>query len=1351
MDFEHALELVNAAFAASLGRHLSDVEVAIFKGAWQNLTYEKIADEAGYSVRYIKGDVGARFWKQLSQALGESVSKTNFRAALERYGIQLAAHRELNSVIRSESCQESRQESRQELSQELSQESSQSLSDELNQISENPLNLSAERNDEKPYSEPVPLPTPIAPLQTDWDEAIDVSLFYGRTAELNRLRQWVLDDGCRLIALLGMGGIGKTALSVKLAQQLVENHSSASSSSSPFQYIIWRSLRNAPPLENVLSDLIFFLSDQRDTEVRISRLMYWLRTARCLVILDNVETILQPGDRAGQYRLGYENYGELLRVIGETQHQSCVILTSREKPTEIAMLEGVDLWVRSLQLSGSEETALAVIDANHLLGSPEQKHRLGQTYGYNPLALKIVSTSIRELFDGDVSEFLATNVAIFSGIRRLLVQQFDRLSPLEQSVMYWLAVNRQWTSIAELADDMFPIVSRPELLEALESLNWRSLIEKVKPNSTHNRVPIAERKFSQYTQQSVVMEYVTERFVEKICTEIIGDDGAEQDKQNTTTIHNIDIKNTNQTNTTYQTIDNPIQEPFLAAVLPPLPTLPLLQTHALLKTTVNDSVRESQTRFVLEPIAHQLRDSFNSDLVIDTRLRFMLDRLREEQPSTAGYAAGNILNLCRVLQLNVTGYDLSHLPVWHAYLQTMNLHQVDFTDSDLSKSVFIQTFGYVLSVAISPDGQRLATGDGNGQVRLWRTSDGQPLAILQDGATSWVWSVAFSPDGQRLASGSVDQTVKLWNLQTGQHIRTLHGHENWVRSVAFSPDGQRLASGSTDRTVRIWDSQTGACLSVLSEGEDAVWSVAWSPDGRCLATGNNNHTVKLWDVSTGTCLHHFEGHTNWVRSVAFSPDGCWLASGADDGTVRLWNVQTRECVNVLQGHGNAVWSVAWSPDGQTIASASHDQTIRVWHVYNHPTHNEQAQTGQAQTGQAQTGQAHNGQAHNGQCIKRLQAHTSWVWGVAWAADGQRLVSVAHDRTIKLWDTQTWNCLRTVRGYTSVAMCIAWSPDGKTLAGSYDDHAVRLWDISIRTLMETSTGISTGICKRTLHGHTQVVWGVAWHPKGHILASSCDDYTVRLWNVDTGDCLKLFRHKNWVWSVAWSPNGQFLATGTQTYDIYVWDVQTSRCLTVLQGHQDSIWSVIWSPDGETIASGCDDHTVRLWNPKTEICFNVLEHDQSVRRIAFSPDSKRLVSSSADPIVRIWDVQTGTCVQTLEGHERSLWCVAWSPDGRMVASGGDDQTVRIWDVQTGTCLHVLEVHTSQIWSIAFSPDGQTLASSSADQTILLWRVSTGECIQTLRTMRPYEGMIVTGVQGITPAQQATLKDLGAVSTV
>jgi NB-ARC domain len=174
-----------------------------------------------------------------------------------------------------------------------------------------------------------------------WGEAIDVSIFYGRGQELQTLEKWIVQDRCRLIEILAIGGMGKTALAVKLAQQI----------SGQFDFVVWRSLRNAPPLTDLLAEVIALISKQQEIELKvdpifhIGRLLHYLRERRCLLILDNVESILLSGSPRN-YLAGYEGYGELLRQVAESVHQSCVLLTSREQLAEVAGFAGDRLPTR---------------------------------------------------------------------------------------------------------------------------------------------------------------------------------------------------------------------------------------------------------------------------------------------------------------------------------------------------------------------------------------------------------------------------------------------------------------------------------------------------------------------------------------------------------------------------------------------------------------------------------------------------------------------------------------------------------------------------------------------------------------------------------------------------------------------------------------------------------------------------------------------------------------------------------------------------------------------------------------------------------------------------------------------
>ncbi|QMS90383.1 hypothetical protein HUN01_23385 [Nostoc edaphicum CCNP1411] len=1086
----------------------------------------------------------------------------------------------------------------------------------------------------------------------DWGEAIFNSAFYGRTEEITTLEEWILNEHCQLVALLGIGGIGKTTLSVKLAQKIQDN----------FEYVIWRSLREAPPVKIILGNLIQFLSDEQETEGnlpesfsdRVSRLLYYLQNYRCLVILDNAESILRSGSRAGLYREGYEEYSELLRRIGEATHQSCLVLTSREKPKEVALLEGQALPVRSLLLSGLKMLeGQEILKLKGLSAAQDEWKVMIERYAGNPLALKIVATTVQDIFDGNVTAFLQQDTSVFGDIRDILEQQFERLSDLEKDIMYWLAINRESMTLSELRDDIISPVPQARLLEAIESLGRRSLIEKATPT-------LIEKTGSLFTLQPVVMEYVTSSLIEYVCEEIL--------------TQNID----------------------------------LFRSKALIKATAKEYVKDTQIRLIIKPVIDGLLTAFRSKKTLENHLAQILATLREISPLEQSYTAGNILNLLCHLETDLGGYDFSYLTIWQADLQNVKLHNANFAHAHLAKSVFVETFGGIFSVAFSPNGKLLATGDTNGEIRLYEVANSQQLLTCK-GHTGWVWSVTFSPDGQVIASGSNDQTIKLWDTSTGQCLKTLEGHNGGVRSVIFSPGGQVLASGSDDQTVKLWNISTGKCLKTLQENGCSVWSVAFNPKGDVLASGNDDYKVRLWDINSSSCIHTLEGHTQRVYSVTFSPDGNTLASASHDQTVKVWDVSNGKCIKTLQGHTDLVHSVTFSVDGSALVSCGDDQTVRIWDFV------------------------------SGQCLKTLQGHKSRVWSLAICINQNICASSSDDQTVKLWNISTGRCIKTFQGYNNGIWSVAVSPtDNNILASGSNDQTVTLWDVT------------TGKCLRTLRGHGRRVTSVVFVPDSHLLASGSEDQTVRLWNLSTSKCLKILKgHINRVTSITFSSDSYFLASGSDDQTIRIWDVTTGQCLNTLREHSGRTWSVTFSPDSHVLASGSHDRTVKLWDVRTGRCLKTLQgHTDWIYSVNFHTDGCTLASGSGDQTIKLWDVSTGQCLRTLQDHTNTVYSVAFSSDGRILVSGSGDQTVKLWDVNTGRCLRTLLGHTRWVWSVTFSSDDQTVVSCSEDETIKIWDVQTGECLKTLKSKNPYEGMNIASISGLTESQKDTLKTLGAV---
>lgn len=429
-------------------------------------------------------------------------------------------------------------------------------------------------------------PPPPHHRRQDWGEAPDVSNFFGRTQELATLEQWIAQDRCRLVAISGMGGIGKKYLAATLAQQIQDQ----------FEYLIWRSLRNAPPVEELLASLLQFFCQQQETDLpatktdRLLQLIRHLQEHRCLLILDDWEMVLRGGELTGQYLPGYEGYGELLKLLGESRHKSCLLIATREKPQEIPSLAGT---VRHLELSGlQEEDARALLLATGLEDlSNNVLSELMQQNGGNPAVLKMIVDPIKEVYHGNVVKYLQESTLILGDVlTNFLSQQFERLSALEKDIVYWLAIASQPLSLSQLRDDLGVSVSKAELREALLSLKGRSLVEKNLDGS--------ECRFG---LEPVVRKYAIRKLREKFTESI-----------------------------------------FAFARTREIARLGMLKSHALVKAGEDPDRVKTNLRLLVQPIKDKLSENLSGDRSLEAQLEEMMVRLEGRSPEVVGYAARNV-------------------------------------------------------------------------------------------------------------------------------------------------------------------------------------------------------------------------------------------------------------------------------------------------------------------------------------------------------------------------------------------------------------------------------------------------------------------------------------------------------------------------------------------------------------------------------------------------------------------------------------------------------------------------------------------------------------------------------------
>jgi WD40 repeat protein len=319
--------------------------------------------------------------------------------------------------------------------------------------------------------------------------------------------------------------------------------------------------------------------------------------------------------------------------------------------------------------------------------------------------------------------------------------------------------------------------------------------------------------------------------------------------------------------------------------------------------------------------------------------------------------------------------------------------------------------GRTMAVALSTNGDRLATAGSDQSVRIWPAQSEPGLPTLPGHAQD-VWAVAFSADSTGLASAGNDGKVRFWDASTGALTRTIETGSITVKAATFDADGRRLFAGLREGHIVAIVPATGQVAGTLRQHVAQSHRLALSRDGRRLGAVSEDRTATIWDATSGTLLHVLP-HKAIVRGISFSPDGRRVATACDDAMVHVWEVSTGVEVGVLRGHLDTVNDVEYSPDGRLLVTSSADQTLRLWDAV------------------ALTPQ------------RVLRGHLDRIWDVAFSPDGTRIASASSDATVRIWDVDSG------RELISLASQMAWrsvafAPDGEKLAAGNASGSISLW-------------------------------------------------------------------------------------------------------------------------------------------------------------------------------------------------------------------------------------------------------------------------------------------------------------------
>ena len=443
MNLKEMLKFADDIVFAKTGQHLDDLQAAVLRGTLQRETYKEIAKDFDCSESRIR-EIGSQLWQLLSEELGENINKKNFRSAIERFQVSNVSN----------------------FAQNVNE---QHISGSFNTCGQarHPPNTP---NSPPPNQETSNTKQPETPHQ-DLSEMPDLGAFYDRTPELETLTTWILQKQCRLIAITGISGIGKTSLAVQIVQQIKNQ----------FDYIIWRTIDVSHTLDEFQQELIQLFSqseklDSPTTKPKPLSLIKYLQKHRCLIILDDVHNLFSSGELAGKYKPEYEEYRHFFKQIEKLSHQSCFLLIGWEQPREISQIESQNNPIRTLQINGLDIVAAGEILRDYGLAEIDYSILIHRYQG-NPLWLKSVATLIQEL-GVNVTDLLQNDIILLpEDVKDILRQQCDRLSDREKQILSILAKETQPLKLAKLIDKQ-PNLNL-ELVNVLQSLQRRCLVEKI--------------------------------------------------------------------------------------------------------------------------------------------------------------------------------------------------------------------------------------------------------------------------------------------------------------------------------------------------------------------------------------------------------------------------------------------------------------------------------------------------------------------------------------------------------------------------------------------------------------------------------------------------------------------------------------------------------------------------------------------------------------------------------------------------------------------------------------------------------------------------------------------------------
>lgn len=512
-------------------------------------------------------------------------------------------------------------------------------------------------------------------------------------------------------------------------------------------------------------------------------------------------------------------------------------------------------------------------------------------------------------------------------------------------------------------------------------------------------------------------------------------------------------------------------------------------------------------------------------------------------------------------------------------------------------------------------------------------------------------------------------------------------------------------------------------------GAKPVAAVALSAQGRFLAWCVDGGSVRIVDLEKRREHLKLPSPASRIHSLAFSANRQWLAIGGDDGLITIWNVSTWTIEASLEGHRGRISHLSFSTDERRLVSLSNDNTVRIWDLtewvevsaYPNPEGNAQLSVSSDGRLLAAFGGLNNTVRFydlepNLPLRATLPRQKGVILSVEFASDANSAFISAHDSSVTHWK---FDPLQPLMNYWQKVLVyqVALSADGRILATAGGDNLIRIWDVA------------SGQELRVLRGHTAAVSHLYLSADGRTLVSADADNRINVWTTDPTSEVNVLSHEGIVVYTAVAPEGELLATSNPNFfTVDLWDLRSGAATRFVA---DAKAEPAFSPDGKWLALRrfTDPIEVELWDRTTTPYRKVqaLPCAQAFgMQLGFSPDSRILVFRAPGEVMELWDTVARQSRGQLPDHPSNYCGTAFSSDGQLIATACDGR-IRIWHVRSQELLATIGEQHYDARSLCFSSDDNMLIAASGYTEIRRWDITDPENPHLLPPLRGHTAFV------------------------